>query len=160
MSKLTTILCIAVHLFIFCYSSAVETTLNGEECDDDTITEKPCSCYSALEKSLLAKEKNRFNLKRAFFPPENNTPEFVTVHYSFKNSTSTFTWFWSAKTSHFLHPFNAFQFLSLLFSTPEPYYVGELSITLNKNCANLSSELNLQMLTQRVSKDLAGYPRF
>lgn len=147
------ILCIAVPLFIFHYSSAVETTLNGEECDDDTIdiTEKPCSCYSVLENSLLAKEKNRIDLRKAFFPPGSNSPEFVSVLYSFENSTATSVWFWSAKTSHFLHPFKVFQFLSLLFSKPEPYYTGKVKITLRKECANLSSDdLNLQLLTQRV----------
>ena len=149
MLKLFT-LCIVVHLFTSC-SSGDEITLNGKECDDDSITEKPCSCYSVLEDSLLATEQNRVNLKRAFFPPEDNIPEFVTVLYRFENSTANFTWFWSEKTSHFLHPFKVFQFLSLLFGTPEPYFTGYMNITLKKSCATLSKDdLNLQLLTQRV----------
>ena len=148
------ILCIIVHLFTSC-SSADDITLNGQECDDDSITEKPCSCYSVLENSLFSSEKNRVNLMKAFFPPDNNTPEFVTVTYKFENSAMSLTWFWSAKTSHFLHPFNAFQFLSLLFSKPEPYFSGSLEITLQNKCANRSQDdLNLQLLTQRVSVKL------
>lgn len=74
------ILFIIVHLFTPCLS-ADDITLNGQECDDDSITEKPCSCYSVLENSLLKKEKNRVNLKKAFFPPVDNIPACVCDCY-------------------------------------------------------------------------------
>ena len=115
-----------------------------------------CLCYCELEESLLATEENTLNLTKTFFPPEDNPPEFVTVTYHFNDTNGTIgpqTWYWSAQTSHFLHPFEVFQFLSLFFSKPEPYYTGSLDITVKVECADLSSSdiEKLQLLTQRVS---------
>ena len=122
-----------------------------------TICEFPkgmCQCYSELESSLLATESNKINLATAFFPLEENLPEFVIVKYYFNdtNNTDPQIWFWSTVASHFIHPFEVFQFLSLFFSKPEKYYSGSLSITLNAECANLqSTDIKLHLLTQRVS---------
>ena len=152
------VFCVLVQLFNGCRSNAVpmvESSINGEDCDSsNTSTQQSCLCYSVLENSLLATEKNRVNLKKTFFPPEANSPEFVKVIYRFKDSNNTSVWFWSAKTSHFLHPFKVFQFMSLLFSKPEPYYTGTLEVTLKNECMmNLSPDKsNLQLLTQRVSR--------
>ena len=125
----------------------------------ESSAEKPCEfpkgmcrCYSELESSLIATDQNRISLSTAFFPLEDNPPEFVTVHYTFKDTNEEQVWFWSAVTSHFLHPFEVFQFSSLFFGKPEPYYRGSLIITLQAECANLSStDVKLQLLTQRVS---------
>ena len=154
MSKLL-VLFVAVKFLSMLICSSFETVENGAECDIKQQSSSsdlgPCSCYSQLEKSLFATEKNRFNLKKTFFPPENNVPEFVTVVYSFENSSTTSVWFWSAETSHFLYPNEVFQFLSLLFSKPQEYYTGKLEVTLKEDCANLSNTSgNLQLLTQRV----------
>ena len=112
-----------------------------------------CLCYCELEDSLLGTENNRINLTTTYFPPEDNQPEFVAVRYHFIDSDETQVWYWSAQTSHFLHPFEVFQFLSLFFSKPEPYYSSSLDVTLKAECANLSSTDNkLQLLTQRVSR--------
>ena len=116
--------------------------------------EGSCLCYYELENSLLATEYNRLNLTTTFFPPEANPPEFVAVKYYFENSSATHDqlWFWSAQTSHFIHPFQMFQFLSLFFSKPEPYYSGTVEIILKRECAKLSTkDMHLQLLTQRVS---------
>ena len=121
----------------------------------DPTCDKPtgsCMCYFELEKSLLATEKNVLQLSTAFFPLESNQPEFVTVRYTFNDSNVTQFMFWSVQTSHFLHPFEVFQFMSLFFGKPEPYYTGELTVQLNTECSKLlSTDENLQILTQRVS---------
>ena len=123
-----------------------------------TICEFPkgmCQCYSELESSLLATESNKINLATTFFPLEDNPPEFVIVKYYFNgtNNTDPQIWFWSTVASHFIHPFEVFQFLSLFFSKPEPYFSGSLSITLNAECANLqSTDIKFHLLTQRVSR--------
>ena len=114
-----------------------------------------CLCYNELEKSLFATDENRLNMTTIFFPLEDNPPEFVVVKYHFKHTSESNAkiWFWSAFTSHFLHPFEVFQFSSLFFGKPEPYYRPRrnLNITLDAECANLSREdIKLELLTQRV----------
>ena len=102
---------------------------------------------------MLATENNRISLSMVFFPLEDNQPEFVTIRYSFNGSNKIQVWFWSTQMSHFLHPFEVFQFLSFFFTKPEPYYTGSLDIMLKAECANLSStDVKLQLLTQRVSR--------
>ena len=125
------------------------STSNNVSCES---SEGMCLCYNELEKSLFATDKNRIDLSTTFFPLEDNPPEFVTVKYSFTDTNKTQFWFWSAVTSHFLHPFEVFQFSSLFFGKPEPYYTGTLEIMLKTECENLSStDIKLQFLTQRVS---------
>ena len=114
-----------------------------------------CLCYCELEESLLATEENTLELTRKFFPPEENPPEFVTVFYYFSDTNRIFgphKWYWSAQTSYFLHPFEVFQFSSLFFGKPEPYYTQSLTITLKAECADLSSKdfTKIELLTQRV----------
>lgn len=145
-------LCLLVHLRSSMSAPVFDSGIVSEECDNET-TSQSCLCYSNLEDALFATEKNRINRKKTFFPPEDNLPEFVHVTYHFKNSSNTSVWFWSKKTSYFLHPFLVFQFMSLFFSKPEPYYTGSLDVTLETECmVNLSPDTtNLQLLTQRVS---------
>ena len=131
-----------------CFNKGLTSASNCKErCDS-------CLCYCELENSLLATEHNIDQLTRAFFPAEENTPEFVTITYNFNNTDSQI-WYWSAQTSHFLHPFEVFQFLSLFFSKPEPYYTGVMVINLKVECADLTSDESfrmLQLFTQRVSE--------
>ena len=143
---------IALCIFFSCYRLTYGSSCTNKGCDE---TLGYCLCYCELEESLLRTETNRISLTTTYFPPEDNPPEFVTVSYHFIDSEKTQVWFWSAQTSHFLHPFGVFQFLSLFFSKPEPYYTSSLDITLNAECANLSSTDNkLRLLTQRVSHQL------
>ena len=141
--------CIFVlQLLCGCYSYSSTATTSNPGCDEP---EGLCLCYHELETSLLATENNRIDLSMAFFPLEDNQPEFVTVRYTFNGSNTTQLWFWSTQMSHFLHPFKVSQFLSLFFTKPEPYYTGNLEIMLKTECANLSStDVKLQLLTQRV----------
>lgn len=146
------VLQILVYL-LSCYNLTGGTTDSDRGCDKP---EGSCLCYYELENSLLATELNRINLMTTFFPPEDNPPEFVTIKYHFENSSDTQLWFWSAQTSHFIHPFQVFQFLSLFFSKPEPYYSDTVKITLKTECAKLSTtNTHLQLLTQRVSLSLS-----
>ena len=141
--------CILLQL-LHCYNLTHGTTVTVDPgCDEP---EGLCLCYSELEDSLLATENNRISLSTAFFPLEDNQPEFVTIRYRFSESNRSQVWFWSTQMSHFLHPFEVFQFLSLFFTKPEPHYTESLDITLKVECANLSStDVKLQLLTQRVS---------
>ena len=143
--------CILLQL-LHCYNLTHGSTIPAVDpgCDEP---EGMCLCYSELESSLLATENNRISLSTVFFPLEDNQPEFVTIRYSFNSSNKTQVWFWSTQMSHFLHPFEVFQFLSLFFTKPEPYYTGSTDIMLKAECANLSStDVKLQLLTQRVSQ--------
>ena len=144
-------ICLAVLLLFSCHHVAMAVA----ESSENTVCQFPkgmCLCYSELESSLFSTEQNKISLSTAFFPLEDNQPEFVTVHYNFNDTNEEQVWFWSAVTSHFLHPFEVFQFSSLFFGRPEPYYRGSLKITLKAECANLSStDIKLQLLTQRVS---------
>ena len=141
-----------VHLLSCC--NAANSTCESH-CGDMFGT---CLCYCELEDSLLANEQNTLDLTSTFFPPEANPPEFVTVVYSFlytngTKATKDKMWYWSAQTSHFLHPFEVFQFLSLFFGKPEPYYTGDLKIILKAECGSIPSTQDidtLQLLTQRV----------
>ena len=140
------VFCAVVLLFHCCH---VTEGSNNNSCE---FPEGMCLCYNELENSLFATDKNRIGLSTTFFPLEENPPEFVTVKYSFTDTNDTQNWFWSAVTSHFLHPFEVFQFFSLFFGKPEPYYRGTLEITLKHECASLSStDIKLQLLTQRVT---------
>ena len=114
-----------------------------------------CSeCYHTLAESLLSSSDNVFHLSKTFFPPRENSPEFVKVTYFFgdmnSNETKSSVWFWSAHTSHFLHSPHTFQFLSLFFGKPEHFYSGVLNVTLKEDCAN-ANERMMEFLTQRVS---------
>ena len=147
---------ICVILLLCLTESSNSASNSNESCE---FPEGMCLCYNELERSLFATDENRINLTTTFFPLEDNPPEFVVVRYYFKNSSTTQLWFWSAFTSHFLYPFEVFQFSSLFFGKPELYYRSRriLNITLENECEKLSSmdmdnnfKLHLQLFTQRV----------
>ena len=111
-------------------------------------------CYISLAQHLFQNDDNVFNLSKAFFPPDTNTPEFVVVRYHFQNtSTDTVkTWFWAASASYFIYPLATFQFLSLFFGKPEAYWTAEVDVVLNATeCEGVRMQ-HLTMLTQRVSR--------
>lgn len=113
MSKLIA-LCILIGYYHLTNSSSEK-----QLCDKP---EGSCLCYQELEASLLATENNTIHLSKAFFPLEDNPPEFVTVTYYFNSSNATKVWFWSTQTSCFLHPFEVFHFSSLFFSKPDCFH--------------------------------------
>ena len=111
-------------------------------------------CYISLAQSLFQSDENVFNLSKAFFPPDTNTPEFVVVRYHFQNASynDTKTWFWSASATYFLYPIATFQFLSLFFGKPEAFWTAEVDVTLNATECEGAKNEHLTMLTQRVRK--------
>ena len=159
---MTSLLCFSIVLLhlLGCFNEVTVTVAANttKDCENhcQTHAHGSCMCYCELEESLLATEENTLQLTSTFFPPEDNPPEFVTVFYHFKDTDGIpfgpHTWYWSAQASHFLHPFEVFQFSSLFFGKPEPYYTQNLSITLKAKCAKLSSMDNkkVELLTQRV----------
>ena len=120
-------------------------------------SDSECKNFTFLERSLFESESNRLQLSLTFFPLQDNPPEFVKVTYVFGTDSEIApqVWFWSSLTSHFIHPFEVFQFMSLFFNKPEPYYSGALSLTLRSECADAGLLPNgmprMQLLTQRVS---------
>ena len=112
--------------------------------------------YEDLEMSLLKTKGNKYELSRAFFPPVNNTPEFVDVFYTFLENGEHQGWFWSSSTSSFIHPPEVLQFTSLFFAKPHNFYSGQVTIELdtheNKSVLGCVRDLDkMQLLTQRVN---------
>ena len=149
--------CIALYMCILS-SSTLLAESNGESgCGESGCDESANSCksFKGLEKSLFENESNTLSLSTTFYPLEVNPPEFVKVTYHFSGTGKSQEWFWSLHTSHFLHPLGTFQFMSLLFSKTEVYYVQELDLILKAECRDAgtlpSGEPKLQLLTQRVS---------
>lgn len=114
---------------------------------------KSCSeCYHNLKKSLLESDKNVRRLTVAFFPPDQNIPEFVTVNYCFNEDCSkNRTWFWTHDSSYLFFPLQTFQFLSLFFSKPASLFSQNVSVTLDEECYR-TDHVMLTLLTQRVSR--------
>ena len=113
---------------------------------------KSCSeCYHNLKKSLLERDENVRSLTVAFFPPDQNIPEFVTVKYCFNKDCSIYrTWFWTHDSSYLFFPLQTFQFLSLFFSKPASLFSQNVSVTLDEDCFGTPNK-TLTLLTQRVS---------
>ena len=114
-----------------------------------------CS-YKTLEKALIQDENNMLSLSLAFFPPIQNSPEFVAVCYNFSETNEIQKWYWSEFTSSFIHPPEVFQFMSLFFAKPHKFYNGEVHIVLaalgNTTVVKCAKDLpKVQLLTQRVS---------
>ena len=124
--------------------------------------EMKCSkCFDVLVNEILSSDRNRYNLKRAFFPPDTSNPVFVTVTYYFTrnmsgNGSTDYSltspnqiWFWTQSTFYLFQPVESLQFTSLLFSDPS-LRKSNVSLYLEPNC--MEANLNmLKFLTQRVS---------
>ena len=126
---------------------------NGTESPNNASS---CDNFRDLEKALLENDTNKLALSVTFFPLESNTPEFVKVTYDFGEERDAQVWYWCSRTSNFIHPFEVLQFLSLFFNKPEPYYTGNVRVSMNPDCADAGLLPNkgvpqLQLLTQRVS---------
>ncbi len=100
-----------------------------------------CSkCYSllALVANVTDDDKNIFNLKNAFSPPD---PIFVTVIYHYKddfgNEIDTQIWFWSRSMPLIVHLYG-------LVLAPEVH------LTLHQDYRNANEDY-MRLLTQRVS---------
>ena len=112
--------------------------------------------FTTLAKSLIEDDENMYQLSRTFFPPVENSPEFVTVCYNFTETAETQTWYWSTSISSFIHPPEVMQYMSLLFSKPHNFFKGEVQVLLAPvNTLSVSGcardPERMQLLTQRVS---------
>ena len=111
--------------------------------------------YTLLEMSLMNSKENKYELSRAFFPPVDNPPEFITVKYHFLELDQNQTWYWSVFTSGLIHPPEVLQYMSLFFSKPYAFYNGVVYLVLTditSETANCPDDLiKMQLLTQRVS---------
>ena len=115
--------------------------------------ETGCSkCYITLVKNVMDNGENVYNLSRAFFPPTEEEPVFVTVNYNFEGGGHQ-RWYWTSQTSTFLHPLEEFQFFSLFFGDFSSR-AKTVNITLPNECNNDTDERYFELLTQRVSKTL------
>jgi hypothetical protein len=104
-----------------------------------------------LAKQVTNFDNNLFNIQRAFFPPQDNSPVYVTVKYTFSDNITDAeneTWYWSTATFYFFQPLNIFQFTSLLFSDTS-LHSGEVQLTLPLQCADAHVN-HMELLTQRV----------
>ena len=138
--------------FLSCMVSAEEVISCEEEEAND------CSkCYTLLVSQIIYQDKNLFNVTSAFFPPDDESPVFVTVYYHYKNdfvetSNASQIWFWTTSTFYLFQPLHVFQFTSLFFSDTS-LQSSSLHLTLPSNCSNASEE-HMMLLTQRVSSKL------
>ena len=124
--------------------------------------ENECSkCFDVLANELFIIDRNRYNLQRAFFPPDIANPVFVSVTYYFTRnmsgdgftnyslSTPSMNWFWTQSTFYLFQPLEFLQFSSLFFSDPS-LRETTLSLYLQPNCSEVSLDM-MKLLTQRVS---------
>ena len=127
----------------------------AETHSDDASIESNCTTsYKALVAELLENDENFYKLQMTFFPPNSNSPVFVTVVYqydngTYSNSSNIKTFFWSSAIYFFFHPVRISQFTSLLFSDPSLRY-DEVVLNLPANCFGASADY-MTLLTQRVS---------
>lgn len=113
--------------------------------------DESCSSdFYFLEKELLSRSENRYNLTKAFFPPRDAHPVVVKVTYVFEDSAfKNEVWFWTESLFYLIQPLEIFQYTSLFFSNL-PYRKKEVTVTLGANCSDTNPEF-LMILTQRVN---------
>ena len=123
--------------------------------------ERVCSkCYGVLEDELFINDRNRFNLQRAFFPPDTSYPVFVGITYHFTRNASgncstdyslespSQNWYWTESTFYLFQPTQSLQFTSLLFAD-STFRQTNLSLYLQPDCEMASLDM-MKLLTQRV----------
>ena len=123
--------------------------------------ENICSkCYGVLENELFINDRNRYNLQRAFFPPDTTNPVFVGVTYYFTRNESgngstdysltspNQSWFWTESTFYLFQPIQSLQFTSLLFAD-STFRESTVSLYLQPDCEMADLDM-MKLLTQRV----------
>ena len=122
----------------------------GIESRDEEGTESQCSSnFNELVKQITASDKNRYNLQRAFFPPERESAIFVAITYSYENAPdNTSVWYWSVSTYYIYFPSKVLPWISLLFIEPSSRH-SAINITLSEECLGADDDM-MQLLTQRV----------
>ncbi len=132
--RTTTVLISAFWLAQLVYSLPLKVSNGEDEVSDDFQCEaekNECSeCFNVLANELFIIDRNRYNLWRAFFPPDIANPVFVSVTYYFTRNmsgdgstnysltTPIMNWFWTHSTFYLFQPIESLQFSSLFFSDP------------------------------------------
>ena len=113
--------------------------------------------FTTLKEALLDPDHNLYALTTVFFPPNVESPLYVTVTYDFGSSSTSTVYMWSKASLYLaIHP-RMLQFLSLLFCYVEDKRIVDLKLRLPSACGDLvkhtaSDASNfLFVLTERVS---------
>lgn len=117
------------------------------------VGRESCSeCYLTLKKSLLSRDDNILNLSLAFYPPQTNVPEFVSITYLFGEAPNANSqmWFWTHDSSYLFFPLQTYQYHSLFFGKLEREVSQSLILTLDAECY-ATPNTTMELLTQRVS---------
>ena len=141
-------ICVLCILF-FCVQARVSYGIIDTQTNCTTANATCSECYQTLVKNIVHDNDNIFSLLQTFFPPNDHPPVFVMVEYQFDNSNTTFTYFWTSKSSFFIIPLDIFRFLSLFFGTPVHHHVS-LTLRLPSECEEANPEY-FEMLTYLVS---------
>ncbi len=157
---------VTVLIVVFSWFTALVYTyplnLSDQDIYDCEPEESDCSkCFHVLASELFIIDRNRYNLQRAFFPPDITNPVFVSVRYYFTRNISgdgytnysltspSMDWFWTQSTFYLFQPLESLQFSSLLFSDPSLRKTN-LSLYLQPKCSEGDRDM-IRLLTQRVS---------
>ena len=121
-----------------------------------------CSgCYGVLFNEVFINDRNRYNLQRAFFPPDNTNPVFLTVKYYFTRNMSgngstdysltspNETWYWTQSTFYLFQPIHSLEYTSLLFADTS-LRESNVSLYLQPDCLGAGLDM-MELFTQRVS---------
>ena len=139
-----------LHVCVLLFSVQARVSYGIDTQTNCITANATCSeCYQSLVKNVVHDNDNIFSLLQTFFPPNDHPPVFVIVEYHFEDSNTTFTYFWTLKSSFFIVPLEIFQFLSLFFGTPA-YHSSSVSLTLPSECEEANPEY-FEMLTYLVS---------
>ena len=128
-------------------------TVDGQNLDNASCEVYDCAqCYDLLVYNVLKSDVNRYNMQRAFFPPQKANPVYVIVYYNFEedkiDNATLNIWFWTEYTFYNFQPIPVLQFTSLFFTDPA-MRMSTLNITVDADCKNASTDF-VQLLTQRV----------
>ena len=135
-------------LFLLPVVSCAENST--ELCAPEDIQD--CKCFSYLAEQIRQNDKNLFEIRRIFYPPNGASPVFVVVVYHFgdiTNNVNTEVWFWTISTFYIWQPLHVFQFTSLFFSDTNSRS-SRADLVLPFECNGIGNKY-MQLLTQRVS---------
>ena len=145
----------AVKLF-FIVIAAFATIACGQSEYEDCANN-----YSVFERAVLQTGNNLYKLTTTFYPPDKNSPLYVSVTYKFMNTSTskilnTTNYRWSSASLYLtIHP-HTIRYLSLFFCYIENDRIVDLELELPEECENLahisySNASNfLFVITQRV----------
>ena len=163
MQTVSLVLVVALTATTLAYSLPIASNISSAEANSFKCEpgESVCSkCYGVLENELFSSDRNRYNLQRAFFPPDVTYPVFVGITYYFTRNASgsgstdysltspSQNWYWTESTFYLFQPTQSLQFTSLLFAD-STFRQSNLSLYLQPDCEMADLDM-MKLLTQRV----------